>query len=104
MFASNRGNNSVSVFDVSDTGMLSLRSLTLGIEWPRDIAVLGNSLLALERDGGGDKHGALSVFDIVAGAQGPALPSQSPPRELHSVASPCSTIRLPRSLSTNSDL
>ena len=69
LFASNRGNQSIAVFDIdSATGLLALRSLALDIAWPRDIAVLGASLLAIERDGGGAGRGAVSVIDILSGA------------------------------------
>jgi 6-phosphogluconolactonase len=89
LFASNRGNQSIAVFDVdSATGLLALRSLALGVAWPRDISVLGASLLAIERDGGAAGRGAVGVFDIAPGPTGGGL--VLPPRESHDVASPAS--------------
>tara|TARA_B110000208_G_scaffold3609_1_gene4850 strand:+ start:39 stop:1268 length:1230 start_codon:yes stop_codon:yes gene_type:complete len=94
LFAANRGNQSIAAYSISTSGALMLHSTILGVAWPRDIAVLGNSLLAIERDatkanGGTTLFGGVAVYDL--DGDSPRAPGAKP-RQMIEMPSPASFV------------
>jgi 6-phosphogluconolactonase (cycloisomerase 2 family) len=99
VFAANRGNNSIAVLSAAPTAAdpMRLDSIIYGAAWPRDMLVVGSSLLVIERDM--DGIGGVSVYDIRQQWEGGgARIILDPPRTLRGVPSPASFALAPLSL------